>query len=135
MSQITQTPVETLIVDDSETFRRILGARLERLGCQIVGEARTAAEGLDFFRACKPRLVTLDIVMPGSEQLSVGDLFTSMRKESPATAIVILSTHPRDANAERFLAGGAVAYMEKTFMNFDQLAVTLKSVFPELAAP
>jgi DNA-binding NarL/FixJ family response regulator len=133
MSQITQTPVETLIVDDSDTFRRILRAHLERIGCQIVGEARTAAEGLDLFHAGNPRLVTLDVVMPGSEQLSADDLFLTIRRESPPTTIVILSTHPREANAEHFLAAGAVAYMEKNFISFDQLAVTLKSVFPELA--
>ena len=128
-------PVETLIVDDSDTFRRILGARLERIGCQIIGEARTAAEGLDLFRARNPRLVTLDLVMPGSEQFSVDDLFLTIRRESPPTAIVILSTHSRDANAEHFLAAGAVAYMEKNFISFDRLADTLKGVFPELGAP
>ena len=128
-------PVETLIVDDSDTFRRILGARLERIGCQIIGEARTAAEGLDLFRARNPRLVTLDLVMPGSEQFSADDLFLTIRRESPPTAIVILSTHSRDANAEHFLAAGAVAYMEKNFISFDRLADTLKGVFPELGAP
>jgi two-component system chemotaxis response regulator CheY len=128
-------PVKTLIVDDSDTFRRILGARLERIGCQIIGEARTAAEGLDLFRARNPRLVTLDLVMPGSEQFSADDLFLTIRRESPPTAIVILSTHSRDANAEHFLAAGAVAYMEKNFISFDRLADTLKGVFPELGAP
>jgi len=108
---------------------------LERIGCQIVGEARTAAEGLDLFRARNPHLVTLDLVMPGSEQFSADDLFFTIRRESPPTTIVILSTHPRGSNADRFLAAGAVAYMEKSFISFDQLAITLNSVFPELAAP
>ena len=128
-------PIETLIVDDSEIFRRILGARLESMGCEIVGEARTAAEGLDLFRSLSPRLVTLDLVMPGSEQLGADDLFTTIRKESPTTAIVVISTHSRDANAEHFLAAGAVAYMEKNFISFDRLADTLEGVFPELGAP
>ena len=128
-------PIETLIVDDSEIFRRILGARLESMGCEIVGEARTAAEGLDLFRSLSPRLVTLDLVMPGSEQLGADDLFTTIRKESPTTAIVVISTHFRDANAEHFLAAGAVAYTEKNFISFDRLADTLEGVFPELGAP
>lgn len=128
-------PIETLIVDDSDSFRRVLGGRLERLGCQIVGEARTAAEGLDLFRARNPRLVTLDLVMPGSEQMSADDLFLTIRQESPATTIVIISTHSRGLNASHFLSAGAVAYVEKTFMSFDQLSATLKGVFPELGEP
>ena len=125
-------PVETLIVDDSDTFRRILGTRLQQLGCTIVAEARTAAQGLDLFRTHQPRLVTLDLLMPGSDQLTANDLFTRIREESPATVIIIISTHSRDPNASHFLAAGALAYMEKNFMNFDQLAAKLKAAFPEI---
>jgi DNA-binding NarL/FixJ family response regulator len=125
-------PVDTLIIEDSDTFRRILGAWLERLGLKIVGEARSATEGLELFHAHNPSLVTLDLVMPGFEHLSASDLFFTMRQESPGTAIVVISAHPRNSNARHFLAAGAVAYMEKNFMSFDQLAVTLKSVFPGL---
>lgn len=128
-------PVETLIVDDSDAFARLLGARLERIGCKIVGDACTASDGLDLFRTRNPRLVTLDLLMPGSEQLGADELFTMIRRESPLTAIVVISIRPRDPNAAHFLAAGAVAYMEKDFMIFDQVAVTLKSVFPELTAP
>ena len=125
-------PVETLIIEDSDTFRRILGAWLERLGFQIVGEARSAAEGLELFHAYNPSLVTLDLVMPDFEHLSPSDLFFTIRRESPGTAIVVISAHSRNSSAQRFLAAGAVAYMEKNFMSFDQLAATLKSVFPGL---
>src|ERR1700736_6323338 len=117
-------PIETLIVDDSDTFRRILRARLENMGCKIVAEARTAAEGIELFRAHGPRLVTLDLVMPEAEKMGADALFLAIRTESPETAIVVISTHPRDPNAAHFLAAGAVAYMEKSFMSFDRLAVT-----------
>lgn len=127
--------IETLIVDDSDTFRRTLRARLESMGCKIVGEARTAVEGLDLFRALNPRLVTLDLLMPGSEKMRADALFLAIRVESPETAIVVISTHPRDPNAAHFLAAGAVAYLEKSFMSFDRLGVTLKTVFPELGDP
>jgi len=125
-------PVETLIVDDSDTFRRILGTRLEHLGCRIVAEARNAPQALDLFRAHEPRLVTLDLLMPGSDELTANDLFLKIREESPATVIVIISTHSRDPNASHFLAAGALAYLEKNFMNFDQLAAKLKAAFPEM---
>jgi DNA-binding NarL/FixJ family response regulator len=128
----TQVPVETLIVDDSDVFRRILRARLEHIGCTIVGEARSAGEGLDLFHALKPRLVTIDLVMPKPEEMSVDRLFCIIRQESPVTAIVVISSHPKDPNAADFLVAGALAYVEKNFMSFDRLAVTLRTAFPEL---
>ena len=127
--------VKTLIVDDSDTFRRVLRARLERIGCKIVGEARTAAEAMELFHVHNPHLVTLDLVMPESEQLSADALFLAIRSESPETAIVIISTHARDPNASHFLSAGAIAYIEKNFMSFDLLAARLKSAFPDMGAP
>jgi DNA-binding NarL/FixJ family response regulator len=125
-------PVETLIIDDSDTFRRILRARLESIGCEIVGEAYSAAEGLELFRAHRPRLVTLDLIMPESEKMDADALFLAVRKESPETAIVVISANRRDLNASHFLAAGAIAYLDKSFMNFDRMTDTLKRVFPEL---
>jgi DNA-binding NarL/FixJ family response regulator len=112
-------PVETLIVDDSDAFRRFLRARLESVGCEIVGEARTAAEGLDVFHTQTPRLVTLDLAMPEPQKLSADALFLTIRSESPETAIVVISASRRDLSASHFLAAGAIAYIEKTFMNFN----------------
>ena len=124
--------IETLIVDDSDAFRRVLQARLENIGCKVVGEARTASEGLALFRSLRPRLITLDLVMPGSEDTNAETLFQTIRRESPGTAMLVISVSRRDLNAAHFLAAGAVAYLEKNFMNFDRLAITLKGVFPEL---
>src|ERR1039457_3697740 len=56
----THTGIKTLIVEDSMPTRRMLRARLETLGCTIVGEAENPTQGLKLFRELDPQIVTLD---------------------------------------------------------------------------
>jgi two-component system chemotaxis response regulator CheY len=125
--------VDTLIVDDSALFRRVLQSRLENIGCRIVAQADNSSDGLELFRAHNPQLVTLDLMMPNPDDFGPKELFSSIRSESPKTAIVIISVHLQNANASAFLADGALAYIEKSFMDFSKIAVMLRKVFPELA--
>jgi DNA-binding NarL/FixJ family response regulator len=125
--------VDTLIVDDSAVFRHVLQSRLENIGCRIVAQAENSKDGLESFRAYHPQLVTLDLMMPNPDNFGPKELFSSIRSESPQTAIVVISVHSRDANASAFLAAGAVAYIEKSFMDFSKLVVALLKMFPELA--
>jgi YesN/AraC family two-component response regulator len=48
--------LSTLIVDDSADARTWLKHHLEEFGCEVVGEAANAAEGLRLFEALHPRL-------------------------------------------------------------------------------
>jgi two-component system chemotaxis response regulator CheY len=124
-------PIDTLIVDDSAVFRRVLQSRLGNIGCRIVAQAENSKDGLELFRAHRPQLVTLDLMMPELDNFGPKELFSSIRSESPETAVVIVSIHLRNANASAFLAAGAVAYIEKSFMDFSKLVTTLRRIFPE----
>src|SRR5207253_6423119 len=112
--------VDTLVVDDSAAFRRLLQSRLENIGCRIVAQAENSKDGLELFRAHNPQLVTLDLMMP-NDDFGPKELFSFIRSESPKTAIVIISVHLQNANASAFLADGAVAYIEKSFMDFSKI--------------
>ena len=127
--------VRTLIVDDSEMFRAVLARRLQSVGCTIVGAAPSAVEGLQLFRSLEPDVVTLDLVMPGMEDYDSKHLFQDIRNESPDTSIIVISAQSKDANASWFLGHGALGYLEKSFMNFDDLRRRLKLAFPELDRP
>jgi DNA-binding NarL/FixJ family response regulator len=124
-------PIDTLIVDDSAVFRRVLQSRLENIGCRIVAQAENSKDGLELFRTHHPQLVILDLMMPTPDNFGPKELFSSIRSESPETAVVIISIHLRNANAAAFLAAGAVAYIEKSFMDFSKLVITLRRIFPE----
>jgi|ERR1700722_8115177 DNA-binding NarL/FixJ family response regulator len=124
--------VEVLIVDDSEQFRYLLRKRLESYGCRVIAEASNAREGLELFHAKSPSLVTLDLLMPDAPEFVPRDLFRAIRRESPHTAIVVLSAQRADSNASSFLREGALAYWEKSFLNFDDVRRRLSHIFPEI---
>lgn len=106
--------VEVMIVDDSEDFRFLLRKRLESYGCEVVAEAHNAREGLKLFQATRPRLVTLDLMMADATEYMPHDLFRQIRRESPQTAIVIVSVQRASIHAPTFLREGALAYWEKS---------------------
>jgi two-component system, chemotaxis family, chemotaxis protein CheY len=124
--------VSVLIVDDSAPTRRILRQRLEAFGCEIIGEAENPAEGLKRFRELKPSIVTLDLIMPHVDGIASENLFATIRKESPETTVVVISSRAKMATAASFLAQGAIAYVEKPFLNFDHLHEKLVFVYPYL---
>ncbi len=125
-------PVHALIVDDSESFRSLLRKRLSGIGCWVAGEAGTAKEALRLFRDLQPDLVTLNVMMPDEPDFTAKELFATIRRERLKTAIVVISASSRVPTAAQFLSQGALAYMEKSFLNFDQLERKLAYLFPDL---
>jgi two-component system, chemotaxis family, chemotaxis protein CheY len=124
--------VTVLLVDDSADFRFLLRKRLEQIGCRIVAEAADSESGLELFRAYRPQLVTLDLMMPDSPKFTSKELFRAIRNEAPQTAVLVISTQSRSSNASSFLAAGATAFFEKSFMNFDEVRKKLQAIFPEI---
>jgi two-component system chemotaxis response regulator CheY len=126
--------IKTLIVEDSMPTRRMLRARLETLGCTIVAEAENATQGLKLFRDLAPQIVTLDLVMPQLDDLNTEGLFKIIRAESPGTSVIVISSSSKAVTAINYLSQGAIAYLEKPFVNFDQLREKLDSLFPQMTS-
>jgi two-component system chemotaxis response regulator CheY len=130
----SQTGIKTLIVEDSMPTRRLLRARLEILGCQIVGEAENASQGLQLFRDLNPQIVTLDIVMPQVDELTTEKLFKTIREEKPDTSVIVISSSSKQTSAASYISLGAIAYLEKPFVNFDQLRERLDYLYPQMTS-
>jgi two-component system chemotaxis response regulator CheB len=63
-------PTRVLIVDDSRVFRAALEASLaDADGIEVVGSVFSGAKAIDFIRADRPDVVTLDVEMPGIDGL------------------------------------------------------------------
>jgi DNA-binding NarL/FixJ family response regulator len=122
--------VETLIIEDSAVARSILKLRLTEIGCQVVGEAADPVEGLILFRSLAPRLVTLDLLMPVANQMEPKALFSTIRSESPGTAIIIISSQAKATEETEFLRQGAIAYFQKPFIDMNALGQKLRQLFP-----
>jgi YesN/AraC family two-component response regulator len=126
--------VQVLIVDDSDATRALLKRRLETLGCEVIGEAINAAQGLSMFRALHPAVVTLDLMMPVVEGLDAKTLLGHILEEAPEVAVFVVSSFSKVTQAPKFLEAGAAGYIQKPFINFDDLSRKLKEKFPELVA-
>jgi CheY-like chemotaxis protein len=80
---------DVLVIDDDEHARDLIRRALEAEKYSVV-TARSGDEGLELARALRPSLVTLDILMPGTDGWSV----LSQLKSDPATRsipVVMLS--------------------------------------------
>src|SRR5580692_8622736 len=126
--------VKTLIVEDSMPTRRMLRARLETLGCWIAGEAENPSQGLKLFRELSPAIVTLDLIMPQVDEMDTEGLFKIIREEKPDTSVIVISSSSKALSSIPYLEKGAVAYLEKPFVNLDQLRDKLDFLYPELSA-
>jgi DNA-binding NarL/FixJ family response regulator len=81
-----------LIVDDHEGFRRSARRVLDAEGCDVVGEADDARSALAQVRALEPRVVLLDVLLPGTDGFAVAEALA----REPAAPLVVL-TSSRDA--------------------------------------
>src|SRR6202035_1675844 len=105
-----QNGIKTLIVEDSMPTRRMLRARLETLGCSIVGEAENPTQGLKLFRELDPQIITLDLIMPQVDDLNTEKLFKIIREEKPETSVIVISSSSKAMTAAGYISKGATAY-------------------------
>ena len=100
-----------LLCDDAPAFRALLRYTLaDDPDVIVVGEAGDGEAGLAAIADLEPDVVLLDISMPRLEGL---DVIGAMRACAPECRIVALSGFTAAEMAERALACGAHAYVEK----------------------
>ena len=101
---------DILLADDERAVRKLLKGVLEERGYAV----RTAANGgqaLGLYRARRPDLLLLDVMMPGMGGLEV---CRAIRREDPETPVVFLTALDSEADEIRGLGAGADAYVAKT---------------------
>jgi two-component system chemotaxis response regulator CheY len=100
-----------LVVDDSETIRRMLRWILTPLGLRVL-EAENGARALEVLDRDAVDLVVADLNMPVMDGL---ELLRSIRA-LPARAllpVLMLTTEDREADIQRALQAGANLYLTK----------------------
>ena len=63
-------PIRAVVVDDSAFMRIAIRQMLEADGIHIVGEGREGSEALELARELKPDIMTLDVIMPGTDGIT-----------------------------------------------------------------
>jgi DNA-binding response OmpR family regulator len=102
-----------LLADDSITILTMVSARLQRMGYDVVTATR-GDEALALTLERRPRLVVLDLEMPG---MSGFEVLQQIRAD-PAFAempIILLTSHTDESYVQAGREGGANAYVVKPF--------------------
>jgi two-component system chemotaxis response regulator CheB len=106
-------PVRVVVVEDSAVQRAHLVETLEAEGdIQVVGQAATAAEGIEVVERCRPDVVTVDLLIPdGGGQY----LIEQIMADAPTPILVISATvqDDRSPTATDAVAGGALMALAK----------------------
>ena len=79
-----------LIVDDSETTRRILRAIVQSREWTVCGEAETGRAGIEKFQDLRPDLVLIDLAMPDMNGLAVASNIAAFDPNVPLILFTVL---------------------------------------------
>lgn len=101
-----------LVVDDALIMRTIIKDIAQSAGWEVAGEASNGRECLERYRALKPDLVTLDIVMP---ELDGVETLRALRQEDATARVVMVTAIDQKAKLSECIQLGAVDFVVKPF--------------------
>jgi two-component system nitrate/nitrite response regulator NarL len=111
-----------LIVDDHEGFRHVARALLEADGIEVVGEAADGESAIAEAERLRPRLVLLDVHLPGMDGFEVA---ARLGEASDPPAVVLTSSHAADSYRRRLMHSPARAFIPKGELSGKALAALL----------
>jgi len=118
-------PISIILVDDHEVVRKGLRGYLETMPeFNVVAEAVSGEEALIQVTEHIPDVVLMDLIMPGLDGV---ETTRAIKKISPRTQVVVLTSYHEDIHIFPALKAGAVAYILKD-MNMEKLADAIRRV-------
>jgi DNA-binding NarL/FixJ family response regulator len=104
--------IRVLLADDEAMVRAGVKAILgSDHGIEVVAEAADGVEAVEAVHRHRPDVAVLDIRMPRLDGLAAG---AEIRRTSPDTAVVILTTFSEDAYIAKALGDGASGFLLKS---------------------
>lgn len=117
--------ITVLLADDHSLVRAGIRNLLESIpGVEVVAEAGDGRSLLKLVKEHKPRMVLLDIAMPGLNGLEVA---ARLSKDYPGTSVIMLSMHSNEEYVLQALRAGASGYMLKDAATAE-LDIAIRSV-------
>ena len=112
-----------IVADDHVPTRSALVEALEDDGFEVLGAFADGPAAVAAARATNPELVLLDVAMPGSGLIAVGDIVRSC----PDTTVVMLTVSRDDADLVHALRAGAAGFIHKG-VDFRQIPALCRAV-------
>ena len=122
---IDAIPVNVLVVDDNRDAAESIGMLLGHLGAEV-RIAEHGTEALEAFEVFRPRVVFLDLSMPGMDGYELARRMRAMGSE-PEVTLVALTGWGQDDDRKRVLGAGFDHHMVKP-AKLDALQSLLDSV-------
>jgi|SRR5208283_1566071 len=114
------SPITVLLVDDHALVRRGFRRMLEDdPEIEVLGEASDGHEAVEAAARLHPAVVVMDFAMPS---MNGGVATRLILKESPQTAVLILSMHADASYVRTCLEAGARGYLLKNAMDLELVA-------------
>ncbi|MEX2045160.1 MAG: response regulator transcription factor [Opitutus sp.] len=118
--------VRIVIVEDHVMFREVLRKICEKdLRHEVVGEAGDGRTAVDLVSRCKPDFVLLDLILPNLYGFGVAG---EIRRLSPATRILVLSSHCDEYTVFRTEKAGVQGFVDKNTNSVEALKEAITAV-------
>ena len=127
--QQTAQGLRVLVVEDVPEVRGFLARTITTMGYQGQ-QAAGGDEALSLCEQAMPEVVLTDILMPGTDGLT---LTQRIRERWPACPVLVMTGHSDEASAIAALKAGACDYLKKP-INLDHLRAALEGVAQVLDA-
>lgn len=118
-------PLRVLIADDHALIVHAMRMMLERIeGVTVVAETYSGREAVALTLSHRPDLVMMDISMKDLNGIEATALIMA---QSPATRVMILSSHMEEDFVRRAIRAGAAGYLSKG-CQAEELATAIKAI-------
>jgi DNA-binding NarL/FixJ family response regulator len=114
-----------MITDDHPVVREGFAAMIgTEPDMTVVAQARSGEEAIELFRRLRPDVTLMDLRRPGMGGV---DAIRAIRREFPASRLIVLTTYDGDEDIYRALEAGAQAYLLKD-MICDEILAAIRRV-------
>lgn len=114
-----------LLVDDASFMRMMLKNILIGSGYEIAGEAENGNKAIEQYKALKPDLVIMDIIMP---EMGGIDAVREIMKINPGAKILMCSSMGQQSLVVEAIQAGAKDFIVKPFQPSNVLEAVKKAV-------
>lgn len=101
---------KVLLCDDSRAMRTMTTSILEEHGLSVVGEAEDGIAAILQYKATRPDVVLLDLVMP---KMTGQGALREILDFDPQAVVIVLSSLGAQGDIEKCLRLGAKSYLQK----------------------
>lgn len=123
--KIERACLSIIIVEDYKLTRFGLKTSLNEFdGLKVTGEAESAEEGLQIIEKTQPDIVLMDLGLPGMNGIEATQ---KVREISPATKVIVLTSHEREEEVIAAMGAGAHGYCLKD-ISPESLMLVIKSI-------